>query len=75
MVFSSCFKEEKYTDSQMGNFEALWKIMDENYCFFDYKKVNWDSIHMVYAARISENMNDEALFTVLGEMLGELIKR
>ena len=35
MVFSSCFKEEKYTDSQMGNFEALWKIMDENYCFFD----------------------------------------
>lgn len=72
IFFSSCFSEEKYTDSQAGNFEALWKILDENYCFFDYKNVNWDSIHTVYAARISESMSDEALFTVMGEMLGEL---
>jgi hypothetical protein len=71
-LFSSCFEEEKYQDTQAGNFEALWKIMNENYCFFEYKKVNWDSIHTAYAARISENMSDEALFTVLGEMIGEL---
>lgn len=70
--FSSCFEEEKYRDTQAGNFEALWKIMNENYCFFDYKKVDWDSIHTVYAARISESMSDEALFSVLGEMIGEL---
>ena len=71
-IFTSCFDEETYTDTQTGNFEALWKIMDEHYCFFDYKQVDWDSIHTVYAARISESMGDEALFTVLGEMLGEL---
>lgn len=72
LSLTSCFDEEIYPDTQAGNFEALWKIMDEHYCFFDYKNVDWDSIHTAYAARISESMGDEALFTVLGEMLGEL---
>lgn len=71
-ILTSCFAEEKYKDTQTGNFEALWEIMDEHYCFFDYKNIDWDSIHTVYAARISESMSDEALFSVLGEMLGEL---
>lgn len=70
--FSSCFEEKKFSDTQSGNFEALWKILDENYCFFQYKNINWDSIHTVYAARISENMSDEALFSVCADMLSEL---
>ena len=34
---SSCVDEEEFSDDPNGNFEALWKIMDERYCFFDYK--------------------------------------
>ena len=33
----SCVDVEEYDDTPQGNFEALWKIMDEHYCFFDYK--------------------------------------
>ena len=33
-VMSSCVKEEQLPDTTQGNFEALWKIMDERYCFF-----------------------------------------
>lgn len=69
---SACFGEEQYENSRRGNFEALWKIIDENYCFFEYKQVNWDSVRTVYSSRISEQMSNEALFSVLGEMLGEL---
>ena len=34
----SCVEEEEYANTPTGNFEALWKIMDEHYCFFDLKK-------------------------------------
>ena len=32
-LFSSCIKEEEYDDNPRGNFEALWNIMDQHYCF------------------------------------------
>ena len=31
-----------------GNFETLWKIVDTQYCYLDYKNINWDSIYTVY---------------------------
>ncbi len=55
-----------------GNFETLWKICDEYYCYFDYKGINWDSIHTAYKARITNNMNADQLFKVCADMLGEL---
>lgn len=73
---TSCVEEEQYDDTPQGNFEALWKIIDEHYCFFDYKKdaygLNWDSIHNKYKAQISNDMTQSQLFEVLGNMLGEL---
>jgi hypothetical protein len=73
---SSCITEEQYDDTPKGNFEALWKIMDEHYCFFTYKaeqyRLDWGAIQARYRARISDSMTDEQLFGVLSEMLGEL---
>ena len=36
--FVACVDEEEYDDTPQGNFEALWQIIDEHYCFFDYKQ-------------------------------------
>lgn len=71
-TFSSCFHEEEYENSKQGNFELLWKIIDEKYCFFEYKNIDWDEVHDRYAARITEDMPPESFFDVLGEMLAEL---
>lgn len=72
-LFTSCFDEEiKHDNTRRGNFEALWKIMDEHYCFFDYKDVDWNEVYERYSARISEQMSSDALFSVLGEMLAEV---
>ncbi|MCI7046312.1 MAG: hypothetical protein MR968_08615, partial [Prevotella sp.] len=60
----SCVDEEEYDDSPAGNFEALWKIMDEHYCFFDYKGVNWNEVHDRYRKRIDSNMSSAQLFEV-----------
>ena len=37
-VATSCVDTEEYEDTPKGNFEALWHIIDEHYCFFDYKQ-------------------------------------
>lgn len=75
-VMSSCVKEEQLPDTTQGNFEALWKIMDERYCFFAEKEkqlgVNWDEIYIKYRQRTTQNLPSEQLFEVLGDMLGEL---
>lgn len=66
---SSCIQEEKYADTPEGNFEQLWKIIDEKYCFFEYKGIDWNAVHDEYAAKIKPNMSPENLFEVLSKML------
>lgn len=72
LILYSCVEIDEFDNSPHGNFEALWKIMDEKYCFFEYKSVDWDAIYTKYSKRIDNNMNNEALFKVLDEMLQEL---
>jgi hypothetical protein len=71
-LFSACVEIEEYPDNPRGNFEALWKILDEHYCFFDYKAVDWDKIYSEYSKRVDDNMSNESLFGLLDEMLQEL---
>ena len=54
------------------NFDALWNTIDQHYCFFDYKDVDWDSVYNHYAPRINNNMSDLDLFNLCGEMLATL---
>lgn len=74
-ALTSCVDEITFADSPQGNFEALWKIMDEHYCFFDYKKeqlgVNWRDVYYKYRPKI-KGANNEQLFEVLSNMLAEL---
>lgn len=71
-LVSGCIREEQFDNSPKGNFEALWKIMDEGYCFFEYKDIDWDAVYRKYEPMITEDMGQDGLFEVLGNMLGEL---
>lgn len=68
----SCIDTEEYADTPTGNFEALWHIMDEHYCFFQEKGIDWDSIHATYAPRFNNGMTESQQLEVLGNMLAEL---
>jgi len=72
LFLTSCFHEDEYGNSKFENFQLLWKIIDEKYCFLDYKEIDWDEVYVKYAERISEDMPQEAFFDVMGEMLEEL---
>ncbi|MDR1403293.1 MAG: S41 family peptidase [Tannerellaceae bacterium] len=63
---------DEYNTSPQKNFEALWKILDENYCFFDYKGIDWDEVHDKYSLQIDESMYEYKLFQVLSDMVNEL---
>jgi hypothetical protein len=63
---------EEWDNNPKGNFEALWSILDEHYCFFAEKGVDWDAVHDEYARKISNEMTSKELFYVCADMLNEL---
>ena len=69
---SGCHEVDEYADNPRGNFEQLWSILDEHYCFFEQKGVDWDEVHRRYAPQIADNMTAEELFGVCARMLDEL---
>ena len=71
-LFIGCVDEEERPNTPEGNFEALWKIMDEHYCFFDYKSVDWNAVYNIYKVRARGDIDHEQLFEVLTDMLSEL---
>ena len=63
---------DDFDNDPRGNFEALWKIMDEHYCFFTEKQVDWDQVYKDYSVRITHEMSNESLFYLLNDMLKEV---
>ncbi len=53
-------------------FNQLWQTMNDKYTFFDYKKVNWDSIKTVYHQQVNDGMTDQQLFDVLAKVIGSV---
>ena len=72
LLLVGCEKHDTYTADPRTNFEALWKIMDEHYCFFEYKQVDWDQVYQKYSVMVNDTMKHYTLFNLLGNMLAEL---
>ncbi len=72
LSLGGCIREEEFDNSPQGNFDALWTIIDEQYCFLDYKQIDWNAIYNQYRPLITPDMSNDGLFEVLGNMLAEL---
>ncbi len=76
LTLTGCIKEDGYSNSALGNFDALWNIIDERYCFFDHAArefgLDWESVRHKYRPVAATAENEEELFDILGEMLREL---
>jgi hypothetical protein len=75
-LLASCVTEEDYDNTPSGNFEALWSILDQHYCFFPEKaadfKLDWNEEYSYYKEMISPTMTDEQLFDVCAQLLRQL---
>lgn len=71
-LMTACHDVEQFPDNPEGNFEQLWKIIDEHYCFFEYKDIDWDEVYSRYRQQVNPQMTQEELFDVCARMLDEL---
>ena len=76
LLMASCVREIYTDNTNTGNFEALWSLIDRHYCFFDYKAqeygLDWNEVYDRYKPLVSESMDNDDLFEVMCRMLGEL---
>ena len=68
----ACHPYDEFENDAFGNFDALWTALDEHYCFFGYKDVDWDEVGQRYRAQVLDEMSSTELFDVCAQMLEEL---
>lgn len=74
-LLTSCellFMEDEYNTDPFVNFNFLWQQLDEKYTFFEYKKIDWDSVYNVFYPKLSSDMDDYELYQVMRSMLSTL---
>ena len=79
-ILSSCsgiFMDEQKSNTAKNNFDLLWKIIDERYCFFEEKEVDWSRMYDKYWHELASFGNDldpasPFLFDRMASMLDEL---
>lgn len=68
----SCHHIDEWDNDLYGNFDALWTIIDEHYCFFKYKDVDWKEVGQRYRAGIDPKWTEMQLYDHCADMLDEL---
>lgn len=74
-LLSSCLDREESVkgDSYDAVFEACWQTMDERYCFFEEKGVDWNQIYRFYKPLARDSVkNTQQLLSLLDHMLDTL---
>lgn len=71
-VFSACHSIEEWNEDRVGNFEALWSVVDQHYCFFDEKDIDWNEVYSRYRPRVTNKMGGLEFFNLCADMLDEL---
>lgn len=73
LFFTSCLPSQPRCTDYEDNFEALWKIIDERYCFLEDKDIDWDEVRLEYKTRLEKGVkNDFEFFALMTKMLREL---
>ena len=63
--------KEVNTDYKV-NFEAFWKMIDEQYCYLDYKNIDWDAVYNEMLPRVEAVKSEQEFFNVLTSALDYL---
>ncbi len=78
LTLASCTREldVAYPNTPMGNFEALWHIIDTKYCFVEEKGIDWQLVYEAYKPNVQkispQGTYGDTLFYTLGAMLNHL---
>ncbi len=59
-------------DEQLGIFEELWSIVNEEYLYADFNGLDWDAVQVEYRGLIEEGFSDQAFYQAMNEMVFRL---
>lgn len=71
-ICSSCHDSPEYRNDLTGNFDALVDIVDNQYCFFANKNIDWKATAAQYRKLITEESTYVDLFFICTALLDEL---
>lgn len=71
-MFSACQDVPEYDGGPEGTFDALVDIVEQRYCFFEAKDIDWQEVASRYRRELKPDITDHALFNVCARMLDEL---
>lgn len=71
LTLPSCQKDAPPSDPE-SIFEAVWRDFNVSYPSFPIRKVNWDSIYLVYRPKVTATTSNAELFSIITAMLGTL---
>lgn len=67
------FLDPEPTTDLESVFETFWTLVDENYCFFEEKNIDWNELYNLNRNKINnETTSESSLKVILEEMLNEL---
>lgn len=55
-----------------SNFEAFWTMVDEQYCYLDYKNIDWNAVHDELLPRVEAAKTEQEFFNILETALDYL---
>ena len=71
----SCEKFESYksvNNDFKANFDAFWTMVDEQYCYLDYKNIDWNAVYDEMLPRVEAAKTEQEFFNVLESSLDYL---
>ncbi|MDR3327908.1 MAG: S41 family peptidase [Prevotellaceae bacterium] len=68
-VMFSCRRDIVIKDTPENVFTSFWKILDENYVYFEEKGIDWDSVYSVYYQIAKEAKTDAELIPIFKEII------
>jgi tetratricopeptide (TPR) repeat protein len=65
----SNYPGQKDSINPVDVFEQVWKLLNDNYPYFEQRGIDWNALRKVYATKISPTSTEEELFNTLSNML------
>lgn len=72
LLTTACASLEDYDNTTAGNFDVLWREVDEHYCYFREKDIDWDGVRSIYRPRALACRTDADFFNTCAAMLDTL---
>lgn len=71
----ACSVKDEFDSRALENYNALWKILDERYAYFDLKlpaDSSWRDMYYKHLPKVRQGMSSDSLFLVMTDLMSEL---